>query len=94
MAQLIINRLQMPEEILIIIKDFIWFDLGKGKLMRIKKTIHTQIYNSISTRTHVYVHFPNHWWFQTITLKFQASFCKCGEYDEYNLYTLPTCRCI
>lgn len=97
MAQLAINRLEIPNELLIIIKDFTWLTKERKKIMDLKLEINILVtfayspenpYGSPKTNNHA-------WWFQaTDQNQFQAYFCnQCGNYYYYEFKTNAICKC-
>ena len=98
MAQLAINRLPLPSELLIIVKDFTWLTKERKKIMGFKVKTHMLILLAFSPENPYGVpagHSNNAWWFCAEYIQFQAFFCKkCGEYYYYEFKSNAICKCI
>ena len=96
MAQLAINRLEIPNELLIVIKDFTWLTKERKKIMDLKLNINILVIFAFSPENPygAPIHDNNAWWFCAEYVQFQAFFCKkCGEYYYYEFKTNAICKC-
>lgn len=95
MAQLVINRLELPFELHCIIKDFALPSKERKQIMVRKQYIHAQLnyaYLTICTRHHYIQR-----WFkaygETHELDFESAFCiLCGNYADWT-NTPAICNC-
>ena len=99
--QICINRFNVPRDISIIIKDFLWFDIQIAKVRKIKNKACNQINrafcSSISTRIlpqWFTISNERRWIYRTTDIDLNCVFCnKCGNYIQYMLKN-GTCKCI
>ena len=90
MIQLIINRFNLPNELLTMIKDFALLTREKKTLMYLHKQIHNKIiyaqFFTIQLSKTIY-----RW--QDSNGIFIAYFCKCGNYIYCNIYICKNALC-
>ena len=95
-SHLAINKLPIPNELLIIIKDYTWLTKEKKKIMDFKLGINILIIFAFSPENTYGApeHGNNAWWFQAEQIQFQAYFCRhCGDYYYYQFKTNAICKC-
>ena len=87
MSQLCINRFNLPQDLLSIIKDYTFYDIKTAEIRSIKKVIRNEIdIADCSSTIELYTDIPyysQHWWFGTDDgkIQFQSNFCSiCGNY--------------
>ena len=95
MAQICINRFEIPREIVYIIKDYTFDTIERMEMKKKHKRLHTQIKCGYR---HGKITQPV-WWFECpYEKRFCGEFCeKCGEYKYigfFNKHIPPmACRC-
>lgn len=94
MAQMSINRLLLPEELLIIIKDYTFPSIERKHIMQIHTQIQLKVNKTIN-RTTQPNRMPNQWFYWD---NYLCMFCTCcGNYKsrKYPIhnYNLIKCKC-
>lgn len=93
MAQLAINRLEIPPELQITIKDYVWPDKERKRIMNYKIGICNKIKGAYSPVTPSAIIHDTIWWFEVDHRQFQAHFCKCGEFSLVHQTEYILCKC-
>ena len=108
MAQLYINRMNLPKEILFTIKDYIWYDIQIANIRKMKKDIHFTIKTAVCPNNETDDYWKGchdrRWYFiintHIIKYYFQCNFCKkCGNYElamcirEHDMSNTIKCTC-
>ena len=94
MTQLAINRIQLPEDICSIIKNYALPTIERARIMKMHKQICSKIINS---KRDIIIAHPsfNRWWFRTEEVSIYCAFCKkCGDYVyAHHLSVDKLCLC-
>ena len=97
MAQLVINRLPLPEEINSIIKDYVFPSQERKIIMDLKQNICNIIKDFSKNKFHTYSYNNLDNSYSLYNLKspaFHMALCnKCGDYKNRHRYNKIVCKC-